>query len=88
MPPELDQPAIEVTKDAAISVLICLFHYYAIERHQGFPYPRLSQCIYYHLEGLSQRDDLPELLRGTCDGRLRRMAAGAGSTTVSCMRPS
>ncbi len=67
MPPELDQPAIEVTTDAAISALLCLFHNYAMKRQQGFPSPRLSQRIYYHLEGLSQRDDVPEFQRRTCD---------------------
>lgn len=66
MPLELDQPVAAVTPDAAISALLCLFHYYATQE-QSQPSPRLSQRIYRHLEGLSQRDDLPEILHKTCD---------------------
>lgn len=66
MPLELEQPMNPVTPDAAISALLCLFHSYATQE-QGLASPRLSQRIYRHLEGLSQRDDLPEILHKTCD---------------------
>lgn len=64
---ELDQPIVANTPDAAISALLCLFHHYAMSEGQSGSSPRLSQRIYQHLEGLSQRDDLPEILHRTCD---------------------
>lgn len=67
MPPELEQPTATIGPDAAISALLCLFHHYAMQEQRGVSSPRLSQRIYQHLEGLSQRDDLPELLHRTCD---------------------
>ena len=66
MPVELDQPTASVSPDAAISALLCLFHSYATQLQEGRS-PRLGERIYLHLEGLSQRDDLPELLHRTCD---------------------
>jgi hypothetical protein len=66
VPQELDHSVAVITPDAAISALLCLFHYYATQE-QSQPSPRLSQRIYRHLEGLSQRDDLPEILHKTCD---------------------
>lgn len=62
MPPELDQPVSSVAPDAAISVLLCLFHQYATQARLDQPYSRLSRRIYQHLESLSQRDDLSDVL--------------------------
>lgn len=66
MPLELEQPVSVVSVDAAISVLLCLFHSCATQA-QYQPSPRLAQLIYRHLEGSTQRDDLPEVLKRTCD---------------------
>jgi hypothetical protein len=66
MPRELEQPSAAVSPDAAISALLCLMHSYATQsREQALL--RIGQRIYRHLEGLAQRDDLPEVLRQTCD---------------------
>ncbi len=67
MPPELDQPSVSVAPDTAISALLYLIHQYATQVQQGQSYPRLSQSIYQHLEKLSQRDDLSEVLIRTFD---------------------
>lgn len=67
MPPELDQPVTAITPEAAISVLLCLFHQYAVHEPAGRSCQRLSQRIFLHLEQLTRREDLPELLRRTCD---------------------
>lgn len=66
MPVELDQPTASVSPDAAISALLCLFHSYAAQMQEAHS-PRLGERIYLHLEGLSQRDDLPDVLHKTCD---------------------
>lgn len=66
MPVELDQPVSTVSPDAAISALLCLFHSYASQT-PAHPSLRLAQRIYHHLENLSQREDVPEILQKTCD---------------------
>lgn len=64
----LMQPYAPVTVEAAISTLLYLFHCGAMQARQGYqPAPRLSQSISQHLEGLCRRDDLPAVLRETCD---------------------
>lgn len=67
MPPELDQPVSVITPEAAISALLCLFHQYAVHEPEGRACQRLSQRIFLHLEELTRREDMPELLRRTCD---------------------
>lgn len=64
---ELEQPVATVSAASAISVLLRLFHHYAMHEHNGCSSPLLRQRIYCHLEWLSQRDDLPEILHRTCD---------------------
>jgi hypothetical protein len=66
MPDELDQPVANITSDAAVSALLCLFHQYVSQDHPATS-PRLSERIYRHLENLSQREDLPAILHQTCD---------------------
>jgi hypothetical protein len=63
MPKELEQPTTAVSADAAISALICLLHTYAT---QAGDQARIGGRIYRHLDGLAQRDDLPEVLQKTC----------------------
>lgn len=67
MPPELDQPVTAIAPEAAISALLCLFHHYAVHEPAGRSCRRLSQHIFLHLEQLARREDMPELLRRTCD---------------------
>lgn len=62
MSSELDQPVSVVIADAALSALLCLFH--AASQTNSL---RISQRIYCHLEALSQREDLSEMLQKTCD---------------------
>ena len=66
MPRELEQPSTAISPDAALSALLCLLYSYATQAGEQ-PSPRLGQRIYRHLEGLAQRDDLPEVLQKTCD---------------------
>lgn len=66
MPFELDQPVSTVTPDAAVSALLFLFHSYAMQRQEQSSL-RIGERIFRHLEGLSQRTDLPEILHKTCD---------------------
>lgn len=67
MPPELEQPVTAIAPEAAISALLCLFHHYAVREPAGQSCQRLSQRIFLHLEELARREDMPELLRRTCD---------------------
>lgn len=67
MPPELDQPITAIAPEAAISALLCLFHHYAVHEPAGQSCQRLNQRIFLHLEDLARREDMPELLRRTCD---------------------
>jgi hypothetical protein len=66
MPRELEQPMTVDSPDAAISALLCLLHSYATQTGEQSS-PRIGQRIYHHLEGLAQREDLPEVLHQTCD---------------------
>lgn len=66
MLPDIDQ-AVSNTPETAISTLLCLFHHYATRDAKVPDNLRLRERIYQHLEILSQREDLPETLRRTCD---------------------
>lgn len=66
MPGELEHPTSAVSTNAAISVLLCMLSTYAAQAGEQ-PSSRLGQRIYRNLEALSQRDDLPEVLKQICD---------------------
>lgn len=67
MPLELNQPVATIKSEAAISALFCLFHHYAMHEPAGRSCQRISQRIFLHLEQMARREDMPELLRRTCD---------------------
>jgi hypothetical protein len=67
MHPKFDQPVTTVVPEAAISALFCLFHQYVVHESGGRSCLRLSQRIFLHLEDMAGREDIPELLRRTCD---------------------
>lgn len=63
---DLDQVTFN-SPETAISTLLCLLHYYATRDAKLPDNLRLRERIYQHLEILSQREDVPETLRRTCD---------------------
>lgn len=67
MPHVLEQPVSVITNEAAVSTLLYMLHQYASCKADGKYYQRLSRRIFLHLEDLRKRNDMPALLKDTCD---------------------
>lgn len=66
MPNELTQPHQPLTVDASIATLLYLFHAQALGATQ-LPNPRSAANIDHLLRALTNRSDLGNLLRETCE---------------------
>lgn len=64
---ELDRPVRAVAPEAAISTLICLLHQVAVGASLADGGSRLEHRIFLHMATLAAREDMPALLRQTCD---------------------